>query len=348
MDTKNFECRMLTGPEFPAWDHFVSEHPEASIYHFSVWRHILKAAFNKEWSVLGLIADGKVFGGIPLVHMKSKIFGNSLVSMPYVNYGGVVFHQEAHLEKINGELKCLAKKLEVEYVEMRHLQNYDLGLPVRTEKVSMWLTLPSTAEELFKSFKPKLRSQVRKGEKNQLVAKVGGLELVKEFYAVFSENMRDLGTPVYTKDIFTLILEAFPKTARIIVIFNKEGKALAGGFLLGYRGRLEIPWASSLRAFNYLQTNMFLYWNCLKYACSEGYEIFDFGRSTKGASTYKFKEQWGAQPIPHYWHYWINNGEVIPQINPTNPKYRLAISVWQRLPLLGTQILGPYISKHLP
>ena len=212
----------------------------------------------------------------------------------------------------------------------------------------MWLALPSTAEELMASFKAKLRSQIRKGEKNNLRVRIGTTALLDDFYTVFARNMRDLGTPVYGRALFRSILDAFPESARIVVVTDDKGKPLAGGFLLGYRDRIEIPWASSLREYNHLQANMWLYWNCLQYACECGYRFFDFGRSTRGESTFKFKEQWGAQPVPHYWHYHLEGGRELPGLNLRNPKFSLAIQVWQRLPLALTRLLGPFIVKHLP
>lgn len=342
------ECRALTEQEIPAWDHYVSEHSDSTIYHFSIWRHILREAFGKRWYALGMIRNGEVLAGIPLVHMNTPLFGNFLVSMPYVNYGGFLLGPECPPESLMEGVNQLGEQLQVDHIELRHMRTHDLELPAKTDKVSMWLSLPDSSELLLKSFKPKLRSQVRKGEKNGLIARSGSGELLDDFYSVFSQNMRDLGTPVYGKSFFRMILESFPKTARLVVTFDPQSRPIAAGFLLGYRDRLEIPWASSLRSYNHLQSNMFLYWNCLKFACEEGYRIFDFGRSTSDGPTFKFKQQWGAESIPHYWHYVLRKTQNLPQINPHNPKYRLAITCWQRIPVWLTQWIGPTIAKHLP
>jgi len=342
------DCTVLTEAEYPAWDHFVSEHPGASPYHLSIWRHIIERAFGKRWYVVGAVQHGRVLGGIPLVHMKSPLFGNFLGSMPYFNYGGVLVNDECMAEPILERTISLAQELGVNHLELRHLENHYPHLPVKTGKVSMWLDLPSSSTELMKSFKPKLRSQVRKGEKNGLGVKEGGIELLDDFYTVFVHNMRDLGTPVYGKIFMQLILEAFPKTARLIIVTDSTSRPIAGGFLLGFRDRVEIPWASSLREYNHLQSNMFLYWNCLQYACDQGYGVFDFGRSSMESSTFKFKAQWGAQPVQHHWHYWLPNNQDMPEMNPQNPKYQLAISLWQRLPVSVTRVVGPLIAKHLP
>jgi len=334
--------------ELPVWDRFVTSHPRASVYHLSIWRHILSKAFSKRWYLIAAFQDGAIRAGLPLVHMKSRLFGNFLVSLPYVNYGGLLTESDTFTEPILQQVVALGRQLGAGYLELRHLENHYPQLPVRQDKVSMWLSLPSTAQELLASFKAKLRSQIRKGEKNNLQVRIGTTELLDNFYTVFARNMRDLGTPVYGRALFRLILEAYPEMARIVVVTDEGQRPVAGGFLLGYRDRLEIPWASSLREFNHLQSNMWLYWNCLQYACEQGYRIFDFGRSTVGESTFKFKEQWGAQPVQHYWHYYLADGKKVPHLNPQNPKFHLAINVWRRLPLSVTRFLGPALVKHLP
>ena len=347
-DRQLYQCRMLQEEEIPSWDRFVNAHPKSSIYHLSVWRHILQQAFGKSWYMACAFQDREIRGGLPVVHMKSLLFGNFLVSMPFVNYGGVLADENSLGAPLLQQIIDLGTKLKVGHIELRHVQPYFPQLPVRNEKVSMWLSLPETADELFKGFPSKLRAQVRKGEKNGLGVKIGQVELLDEFYEVFARNMRDLGTPVYGKKFFKLILEAFPALARLVVITGKGNLPVAAGFLLGYRDRLEIPWASALRQYNSLQGNMYLYWNCLKFACEEEYRVFDFGRSTLGSSTFKFKVQWGAQPIQHYWHYHLNTPGSLPNLNPQNPKFHFAINMWKQLPFWFTKYIGPKLACHFP
>jgi FemAB-related protein (PEP-CTERM system-associated) len=211
----------------------------------------------------------------------------------------------------------------------------------------MRLDLPVSADVLWKSFPSKLRSQIRVPMKAGMTAKIGIVEELESFYEVFSINMRYLGTPVYPKKFFENILEQFPRNTWICSVYL-EDKPVASGFLAGFKNRVEIPWASSLRQYNRQSPNMLLYWTCLKFACERGYAIFDFGRSTKGESTYKFKEQWGAMPSPMQWVYWLKDGVKIPDMTPGNRKYHLAIEIWKKLPLPITKILGPRIIRNIP
>lgn len=341
-------CRILDEGDLPAWDCFVARQPRASVYHLSVWRRILSEAFGKRWYLVAAVQDGALRAGLPLVHMQSRLFGNFLVSMPYVNYGGLLTADDALAEPILQRATTLGRQLGASYLELRHLENPYPGLPVRTDKVSMWLPIPATAPELLASFKSKLRSQVQKGGRNGLGVRIGGTELLEDFYTVFAHNMRALGTPVYGQKFFRLILEAFPASARLAIVTGQNRRPLAGGLVLGYQDRLEIPWAASLRAYNHLQSNMWLYWHCLQYACEHGYRVFDFGRSSWDGPTFQFKKQWGAQPVPHYWHYHLEAGRALPHLTPQAPTFRLAIRMWRRLPLRLTRVLGPAIVKHLP
>ena len=286
-------------------------------------------------------------GILPLVFLSSPLFGQVLVSLPYVNYGGLIADGPEVQEALLGVASDKAKELGASHIELRHTGGPELAWPKKDHKVSMRLDLPTRFEDLMKAFPPKLRSQVRRGEKEGMTVHVGGLEMLDDFYRVFSRNMRDLGTPVYRKDFFAAILSTFPKAATIAVV-RYEGNPVATGFLYGFRHTLEIPWASSDRRYARFAPNMFLYGAVLKYACEQGYRCFDFGRSSKESGTYRFKEQWGAKPVQLHWYYWLRDGGPLPELNPQNPKYALAIRLWQQLPIPVTTMVGPMIAKYLP
>jgi FemAB-related protein (PEP-CTERM system-associated) len=193
----------------------------------------------------------------------------------------------------------------------------------------------------------KVRNQVRKAQKSDLTYVAGGAELLDQFYAVFSRNMRDLGTPVYARRFFAEILSAFPDRARLHVV-SLNTTPVAAGFTFETRGTVEIPWASSVRDYNALCPNHLLYWSILADAGDRGCATFDFGRSTPNEGTYKFKEQWGAQPVPLHWEYGLLDRDTLPDTGPTNPKFQLAVSVWKKLPLNIATRLGPFIVKAIP
>jgi serine/alanine adding enzyme len=309
---------------------------------------VIERVFGRETLyLLARDAGGAVRGVLPLVQLKSRLFGNFLVSVPYFNYGGVLADSSGARRALLAAAIGVARERGAGHIELRHRDEPEVDWPVREDKVSMLLDLPDTEEALWRSFTSKLRAQIRRPEKEGAVTRQGGAELVGDFYAVFARNMRDLGTPVYPKGFFETIVSTFPGEAKLFVV-DLEGKPVAAGLTLAHGSTLEIPWASSLREANPFGVNMLLYWSVLRDATRRGFGRFDFGRCSEGSGTHKFKRQWGAAEAPLSWHYWLPAGEAIPRLTPRNPKYRAAIALWRKLPVPVANVLGPRIVKNLP
>jgi FemAB-related protein (PEP-CTERM system-associated) len=337
----------LLGSDTHDWNNYVDENPDASIYHRAEWKDLIFDTFgHKGIYFMAQDNNGKVAGILPLIHIKSRLFGNFLVSMPYFNYGGAIAdHPHIEHELIHAA-NDHAASLDADHVEYRDDINRD-WLPVSMGKVNMLLALPDSGDTLWHGFSPKLRAQIRRPQYENPDVILGGVECLDDFYDVFSRNMRDLGTPVYSKVFFRNILERFPDRCRLLII-GLHGRPVAAGFLTGHKDTLEIPWASTIRQVNHLSMNMLLYWSALNFAIEQHYKYFDFGRSSRDSGTYRFKQQWGAQPRQLYWHYWLKQGNALPSLNPGNPKYAMAIATWRRLPLWITKYLGPPIVKYIP
>src|SRR5262245_6599476 len=331
-----------------AWDRYVLNHATASGYQLTGWRRVVQKAFGHRTLYL-MVRDehGQVGGVLPLVFVSSRLFGRFLVSMPFVNYGGVLTERFEAQQALLEAAVSRANTLGATHVELRHERQLDLDWPSKQHKVSMRLDLPREAEALWKRFPSKLRSQIRRALREQLTVRLEGIELLDDFYRVFARNMRDLGTPVYGRRFFKAILEEFPKDARICVIYLGR-QPVAAGFLYGFKNTLEIPWASSDRRYNRFSPNMLLYHAALEYACREGFTTFDFGRSTPGSGTFRFKEQWGARPVPLYWYRWSRDGRPDPDVSPQNSKYARLIRAWKTLPVPLARLLGPLIVRNIP
>ena len=329
-----------------AWDRYVRAHGSASVYHLAAWREVIECVFGRETHYLAANRDGRVCGVLPLVRLKSLVFGDFLVSMPYVNYGGVLADDDHACAELVAAAASLAAEVGAEHVELRHLSDC-VSLPKRCDKVSMHLPLSGDADALWKQLGSKRRAQIKRSQKEGAVCQVGGVELVEDFYTVFSVKYRDLGTPVYPIAWFRSLLERFAELARVFVV-RVEGRPVAASIVIGFNGTLEVPWAATLREADRYAVNMYLYWSMLEVAEQEGYRVFDFGRSTQGSGTYRFKKQWGAKPVQHYWHYWLRQSGEIPLINASNPKAIAAVAIWKRLPVWVANRLGPHIVKNLP
>ena len=338
--------KCVTDARQSAWNEYVASHPQGSFYHRYEWRGFFEDYFGKQCLYLAAEDGSGIVGVVPIVRQCSRLFGDYMVSLPFVNYGGILADSGDAEAALVSEAEVLAKRSEVSHVEFRGLSPVS-GLPVKTNKVAMQLQLPKDQEELAKRLGAKLRSQIRRPQREKPVVRAGGQELLDSFYAVFSRNMRDLGTPVYAKSMFRDLLGRFPDSAGIVTV-QLRGHPVAAGFLFHHEGRSEVPWASSDRRYNRLGVNMLLYWEMLKESMRRGSDVFDFGRSSRDAGTYRFKKQWGAEPVQLHWSYWLKEKSEMPELNPENSRFALAIRTWQRLPVWATRMLGPALAQNLP
>jgi len=343
----NLRIETING-SLEGWERYIASHPQATNYHQIAWRKVIELSFGHRTHYLAATnGAGRIMGVLPLAHMSSRLFGSFLVSLPFFNYGGILA-DSAEVEQllVEGSERIMAQ-LSATHVELRHCETIVASLPSKRHKVTMILNLESTAEAQWKSFNAKLRNQIRKPEKSGLEPRLGGIELLDGFYDVFARNMRDLGTPVYAKDFFKNILNELPEATRIVAV-SCEGKIIAAGIATWFRDTMEIPWASSISDYKSMCPNNMLYWEAIKFAIGKGFSRFDFGRSTPDEGTFNFKKQWGAIPIQLNWQYLLPDGASLPELNPKNPKYDLAIKIWQKLPLPVTRMLGPHIVKNIP
>jgi FemAB-related protein (PEP-CTERM system-associated) len=323
------------GPLMP-----LSRHP--------AWLNVLAKGLYHIPYCLEVMEGDRTCGFLALADVKSYVFGRFLVSLPYLNYGGPIADDASTANLLIDSAVRLADRLGVKYLELRHEQTvaHTSLKHSRTDKVNMRLSLPGDSDRLWKALDSKVRNQVRKGEKSDLTVTWGGVQSLEDFYAVFSQNMRDLGTPVYGQALFAAILEQFGDRAEICTVH--AGKVpVAGALLLHGWGVTEVPSASSLREYNPTCANMLMYWHLLKRAIERGQDVFDFGRSPRDGSTMKFKKQWGATPAASEWQFYLRSGEE-GGVRKESPRYRQMIRIWQRLPISVTRWLGPAIVRGIP
>ena len=325
-------------------------------------RNFQHSALNSKLNLVGIL---------PLSHLKHFLFSNSLISIPFFDLGGILADDEETEKALLKEAIKIGHDLKVKDIELRHTEPLSwlahssghtahsqnetttghelstISYSTKTHKVRMLLDLPGSSEILMKSFKAKLRNQIKKPLKEGVKATVDDVELLDDFYKVFTINMRDLGSPVHSKKLIRNVLKEFPEKSKIVMIY-KDDQPLACSLIVGFKNTLENPWASSLREYSRLSPNMLLYWTMLEYACDNGYDHFDFGRSSPEEGTYKFKEQWGAKPAPLHWHSFSLEGKSTLSAEVSEKSgFDKAIQYWQKLPVSITKIIGPSIRKHI-
>ena len=331
-----------------AWDGYVSGHRQAVCYHLHAWRAVFERAFGHRTVYLAAKLGESIVGVLPLVEMRSLIFGRFFVSLPFVNYGGVLADNAVVERALFDRAGELAQERGLSHVELRHFACHFSDAPAKQHKVTMLLPLAPDTEAMWAVLDRKVRNQVRKAEKSGLTCESGGAELLDAFYPVFATNMRDLGTPVYPRRLFQEVFTALPERTRVFVVRTTDSKPVAAGVWLRFRDTVEVPWASSLREFRAASPNNLLYWEAIKRAIEERATTFDFGRSTPNEGTYHFKAQWGAEPMPLCWEYKLVGGAVLPDSSPKNSKFSFAIEAWKRLPLSIANTLGPHIVRGIP
>lgn len=331
----------------PGWDAYVRAHPDASGYHLWRWRRVFETAFGHETTYLAARESSAIAGVLPLVTFDSWAFGRFAISLPFVNYGGVLADNEPVARALVDAAGRLAAERSWRFVELRHRRRTEPALAVKQHKVAMLLPLERDEDAMWVALDRKVRNQIRKAMKSGLVVEQGGSELLRDFYDVFASNMRELGTPVYDAGFFEAVLVQLGAAARVFVA-RAGRRAVAAAIACAFRDVIEVPWAASLRSCRALEPNDLVYWTVIQHAIANGMRTLDFGRSTPGDGPFHYKKHWGAVPQPLAWEYWLAEGEPLPDLSPKNPRFRLAISAWKHLPVPITRWLGPALVRNIP
>ncbi len=336
-----------TRREAEAWDGFLQSREDSSFYQLFAWKEINEQCFGHETVYLAARKEGRVVGVLPLVLVQSRLFGKILCSMPFVNFGGPCA-VDADIE--GALLQHAAEEAErrrVDYLELRATRRFQRAMPTSDHKVSMTIALNNDPEAQWAAFKSKHRTAIRRTYKNDIHVEHGREELLDTFYALICAGWRDLGTPIYRKSYFGEILRRFPEHTRIFVAYQGR-KPIAAAFNGYHRGTVEGMWATVVPEARHLQPNYVLYWEMIKHACEQGYRRYHLGRSTAGSNAEQFKRKWNAEPQQLYWHYHLVERKDMPALNVDNPKFKLAIEAWRRLPVRLTQMMGPLLARSIP
>lgn len=327
------------------WDAFVGDQPGASFCHLAAWRGIMADVMGQEPIYRYAVdAQGRWRGALPLVRVRSMLFGHYIVSMPFLNYGGPLGDEDARAVLARDAVQ-LAQSSGAGLLELRARGRPVPGLRLAVRKVTVTLPLPDSSDVLWDAFPSKLRTKIRRPGKEGMVARFGpGTR--SAFYEVFCHNMRDLGTPVLPAALFERIARDFGDSAVFGAVYLGDVPVAAGCALI-HGSEMEMTWSSSVRRFNRFKPIMLLYWAFMERGVKRGLSVFNFGRCTPGGGTHDFKLQWGGQDEPLPWGQWSPRGlDATP--NPTRPVYRLAADAWSHLPRFISDRLGPPLARRIP
>jgi len=331
-----------------SWDEFVAGAAGSSFCHLSGWRSILSDVLGTE-CLYRVLTDsaGKWHGVLPLVRVKSRIFGHYLVSLPFLNSGGPLGSPAARRRLVDDAV-TEACRSRVELLELRSRELGDFDLSTSSRKITVVRPLPSNPDELFQSFPAKLRSQIRRPMKEGLTIRFC-LDQREPFYAVFAQTMRDLGTPVLPRAFFERVAATFPDLVTFGAVYRGD-QPLAGGCGFVWRDEFEMTWAGALRESRPIAANMLLYWSFMEEMVRRGIRTFNFGRCTPGGGTHHFKQQWGGADVPLPWCHYSPDREKAPKAppSPDDPAFSWGPRLWRHLPLSLANFLGPRVVRYLP
>lgn len=328
-------------------DEFVRKMHHAKLDHMPAWSDVIQRTFGHKCFDLVARDDGKIRGVFPLTQVRSRFFGNRMVSQAFSNYGGPLAESREVLDALWKHAVELAMENGCDSIEVRNIDPLPYDLHLNTNKVGMYVPLPSDPDELWRSFTANIRSQVRKAEKFRLVGISGGVELLDDFYRVWTRRMHQLGTPCYPRKFFYNICQTFPGNCRFFVV-RLKGLSVGVAFLHCFKDFVQFRWVSTLVEYNHLRPNYLLWWSIMKHYCEEGASYLDFGRSTIGSTQYEHKMHWHPKLFKFHYQYWSRPDHNPLIVTPSNPKYKNRIETWKKLPLWVTRLAGPFISRDLP
>jgi FemAB-related protein (PEP-CTERM system-associated) len=326
------------------WNDYVQGSAHGTFFHLAEWEQVLSRAFGHRCRYLCAREGGRIRGVLPLAEVRSWLFGHSLISTPFCVYGGAIADSEDIAAQLEGAAIELGRKLGVGYVELRNRDRVSAAWPEKQLYVTFRKSIALDDEANLLAIPRKQRAMVRKGIGNELISVFD--DGVDRFFSIYAQSVRDLGTPVFPKRYFETLIEVFGERCSVLIVEHKGTPISA---VLSFYFRDEVlpyygggtPLARDLKGYD------FMYWELLRAAAGAGCRVFDYGRSKEGTGSYSFKKNWGFTPEPLHYQYHLVRARAVPNVSPANPKYRMFISAWKRLPLPVANSVGPWLSRNL-
>ncbi len=327
------------------WDAFVAACPEATFFHLAGWRDVIGETFGQATHFLYAENRGAITGVLPLAHVRSRLFGRKLISLPFCVYGGVAATDEQSRTALVRQAGELARRLRVDFLELRN-RRLQQELPATDRYVTFRKQLDPDPERNLNAVPRKQRAMIRKGAAKGLIARVGSD--VADFYRVYAESLRNLGTPVLPLRYFQTLQRVFGDRCEILTVgAGAGGRPVAAVMSFYFRDEVLPYYGGGTASARELHAYDFMYWELLVHALGRGARVFDFGRSRRGTGSFRFKTHWGFEPEPLPYQYDLVSAAHIPNTTPDNPKYQALIGLWQRLPVPVTRVIGPWLARNL-
>ena len=339
------QVRSFASGDERQWDGFVDACPNATFFHRSGWKRIVEEVFRHRTHYLLAERGGEIVGVLPLAQVRSRLFGHSLVSLPFAVYGGAASAEAPAVAVLHAAAVELARELNVEHLELRNLRRTEPEWPRQDLYVTFRKPILPEVEANLLAIPRKQRAMVRKAIGRGLVGEID--DGVERFFALYADNVHRHGTPPLPKRYFEALRETFGDECEVLTVLNPNGEPVSSVLSFYFRDEVLPYYAGDLASARDLAANDFKYWDLMRRACERGVRLFDYGRSKRETGSFGFKKNWGFEPTPLVYEYKLFKNDAIPQNNPANPKYRAMIALWRRLPRGVANALGPSIVRNL-
>jgi len=331
--------------EASRWDAYVAGCPGATFFHRSGWQRLIEDVFRHRTHFLYAQRAGRIEGVLPLAHVRSVLFGDALVSLPFAVYGGVAADTPEAATALEDEAQALARRLGVDHLELRNVAARHPEWPTQDLYVTFRKEILADAEANLLAIPRKQRAMVRKGSKNGLRSEIDAAP--DRFFALYADNVRRHGTPALPRHYFETLQRVFGADCEALTVVDADGKPVSSVLSFYFRDEVLPYYAGDAVTARDLAANDFKYWELMRRACERGLKLFDYGRSKQGTGSFAFKKNWGFEPRPLHYEYRLYRRDAIPQNNPMNPRYRALIALWRRLPLPVANLIGPRLARSL-
>jgi FemAB-related protein (PEP-CTERM system-associated) len=329
-----------------AWESFVAGAPDATFFHHAAWKRVVERSLGHKCHYRCAWRGGTLAGILPLVHVRSPLFGTALQSVAFGVYGGILAADDDTARDLADDAAALGRSLGVDYVELRNMGDCPIAWATKAEfYFTFSRTLSRSSDANLKAIPRKKRADLRKAIDNPKLSVEVGCDF-EVFYRVYSESLRNLGTPVLPRRFYRAIVEEFGGNVELSAVRGPDGP-VAALMTFTFRDRVMPYYGGATPAARPLHAYDLLYWSLMERAAAAGRLTYDFGRSKRGTGSFDYKTYWGFEPVPLQYRFLPVKKPDLPDVNPLNPKYRLMIQAWQRLPLAVANAIGPLIARQI-
>jgi FemAB-related protein (PEP-CTERM system-associated) len=330
-----------------AWDQFVRLHPSSSFFHQTGWKRVMEKTYGYEPFYFYSKRGSKITGIAPVFLVSNWLTGRSLLSLPFAVYGGICASDSESEQALVAHVEQLAEELQVEFLELRNRKAELLpGYHANQRYATFTIPLTQDVEALYRTFPKDIRYMIRKGEKVGLRC-VRGVDQLDHFYRLMTINLRRLGTPAFPRSLFQNLLSEYPGEVDLTLLYSND-VPVAGGMSFFFRDTMQPYYIGSTDDAKTMAANNLLWWELIKIAAESGCRTFDFGRSKKESGNFAFKKKWNPQIEPLEYQVRLVKRRDVPNFSPASPKFNLATTIWKKMPLGMTRVLGPRLVRLFP